>query len=380
MDGLDPTGGMMIANQPLVIDNGSGLLKGGFAGDEEPKSTFRNMVGRPKFEKVMAGAVEGDLFVGEQAEELRGILNCRYALRKGVVVNWMDQEQIWHHLYNVLRISPEEHPVLCTEAPLNPKANREKMAEVFFETFNAPALFVCVQAVLALYASGRTTGVVVDSGDGATHCVPVYQGFALSHAIQRMDLAGKAVTESLMQQMRRHGHVFHTSAESEIMREMKEEICYVAYNPAKEESQHAELQKTWKLPDGQIIHLGAERFRAPELLFQPELVGAEYKGVPGLLFDSIAMSDLDLRKTLYTEIVLSGGSTMLPGFGDRLLNETRKLVPKDCKIRISAPPNRNLSTWVGGSILASLATFKQMWVTKQEYEEEGKAVMHRKTF
>eukprot|EP01071_Lankesteria_metandrocarpae_P000237 Lankesteria_metandrocarpae@DN10375_c0_g1_i1.p1 len=378
----------VIANQPVVIDNGSGVMKAGFAGDDSPKCTFQSFVGRPKHQRVMAGAVEGDVFVGSKAEELRGLLRLKYPLRHGIVEDWNDIETLWANVYSELKINSEEHPVLLTEAPLNPRRNREKAAEVFFDTFHSPALFVSVQAVLALYASGRTTGVVLDSGDGVTHAVPVYEGFALQHAISRSDVAGRDVTHYLCQHLRRIGHVFHTSAEMEIVRSIKESTCYIAFNPHKED--HDEHNKAvvnasqsgypYTLPDGTQIIVGPERYRAPEIMFNPAIIGLEYAGIHEQLGMSIAKSDLDLRKTLYSQIVLAGGSTMFPGFGDRLLNEIRKLAPKDIKIRISAPPERKLSTWLGGSILASLATFKKMWVSKQEYEAEGATVLHRKTF
>lgn len=276
-----------------------------------------------------------------------------------------------------------------TEAPLNPQYNRQKAAEVFFETFNAPALFISPQAVLSLYASGRTTGVVLDCGDGVTHVVPVYESFTLPHAITRMDVAGRDVTEHLQNLLRRSGYNFHTTAEREVVRDIKEKLCYVAYNPAKEEqlqdqrmmssSNPAETTMSYNLPDGTPLKIGAERFRAPEILFHPELIGLEYSGIHDCLINAIMKSDLDLRKTLFSQIVLSGGSTMFPGFGDRLLNEVRKKAPKDMKIRISAPPSRKFSTWTGGSILASLATFKTMWISKAEYEEHGSSIVHRKT-
>lgn len=372
----------VIANQPVVIDNGTGIMKAGFAGEESVKCTFPSYVGRPKHKRVMAGAAEGETFIGSKVEELRGILTLRYPMSHGIVENWNDMELIWRHVYSEMKVIAEEHPVLLTEAPLNPRRNREKCAEVFFETFGSPALFMSAQAILALYASGRTTGVVLDSGDGVTHAVPVFEGFALPHAVMRADIAGRDVTEHLMLQLRHTGHIFHTSAEREVVRQIKEQECYVALNPQKEEQVEHEksAQHPFKLPDGTLIALGAERFRAPEILFHPSIVGLEYPGIHELLAYSINRADLDLRMTLFSQIVLSGGSTTFTGFGERLLNEVRKLAPKDIKIRISAPPERKFSTWIGGSILASLATFKKMWVSKEEYDEDGFPILHKKSF
>jgi len=373
----------VIANQPVVIDNGSGVMKAGFAGEENVKCTFPSFVGRPKHMRVMAGAAEGDTFIGNQAEELRGILTVKYPMAHGIVQDWNDMELVWRHIYSEMKVVAEEHPVLLTEAPLNPRKNREKAAEIFFETFGTPALFVSWQAILSLYASGRTTGVVLDSGDGVTHAVPVYEGFALPHAVTRADIAGRDVTNHLMMLLRHTGQIFHTSAEREIVRTIKEQECHVAFNPAKEEQvehEKASQQHSFKLPDGTLINLGAERFRAPEILFHPNLVGTEYPGIHELLATAINRADMDLRMALFSQIVLSGGSTMFQGFGDRMIHEIRKLAPKDIKIRISAPPERKFSTWIGGSILASLATFKKMWVSKEEYEEDGYTVLHRKTF
>jgi centractin len=375
--------GEVIANQPVVIDNGSGIIKAGFAGEESVKCCFSSFVGRPKHQKVMVGAkAEGEYFIGQKAEELRGILTLKYPLAHGVVQHWDDMELIWRHIYSEMKVNMEEHPVLLTEAPLNPRKNREKAAEIFFETFGCPALFVSAQAILSLYASGRTTGVVLDAGDGVTHAVPVYEGFALPHAVMRSDVAGRDVTEHLMLQLRRTGHVFHTSAEREVVRQIKEKECYVSLNPQKENLEHdkASAQHQFRLPDGNTIALGSERFRAPEILFQPSIVGLEYPGIHELLAFSINRADLDLRMALFSGIVLSGGSTMFDKFGERLLNEIRKLAPKDIKIRISAPPDRKLTTWLGGSILASLATFKKMWVSKEEFEEEGFPLLHKKAF
>jgi len=370
----------VIANQPVVIDNGSGIIKAGFAGDQMPKCRFPNYVGRPKHVRVMAGALDGDVFVGPKAEEYRGLLSIRYPMEHGIVTDWNDMEKIWQYLYSKdqLQTFPEEHPVLLTEAPLNPAKNRERAAEIFFESFNVPALFISMQAVLSLYSTGRTTGVVLDSGDGVTHTVPIFEGFAMPHNIMRVDVAGRDVTRFLRLLLRKEGADFHRSSEFEIVRTIKESVCYLSTNAPRDEVDTEKVQ--YKLPDGSNLDIGQSRFRAPEALFRPELIGEECEGIHECLVYSIQKSDMELRKTLYQNIVLSGGSTLFQGFGDRLLWEVKKLAPKDIKIRISAPQERLYSTWIGGSILASLDTFRKMWVSKKEYEDEGAKVIHRKTF
>ncbi|CAG05409.1 unnamed protein product [Tetraodon nigroviridis] len=395
----------ILANQPVVIDNGSGVIKAGFAGDQIPKYCFPNYVGRPKHVRVMAGALEGDLFIGPKAEEHRGLLSVRYPMEHGIVKDWNDMERIWQYVYSKeqLQTFSEEHPVLLTEAPLNPSINREKAAEIFFETFNVPALFISMQAVLSLYATGRTTGVVLDSGDGVTHVVPIYEGFAIPHSIMRVDIAGRDVSRYLRLLLRKEGYNFNTSAEFEVVRTIKERACYLSLNPQKDETLETEKAQ-YVLPDGSTLNvrskemtcvfplspraklirahfqIGPARFRAPELLFRPDLIGDESSGIHEVLAYAIQKSDMDLRRTLFSTIVLCGGSTLIKGFGERLLTEVKKLAPKDVKIKISAPQERLYSTWIGGSILASLDTFKKMWVSKREYEDDRARAIHRKTF
>ncbi|KNC84742.1 beta-centractin [Sphaeroforma arctica JP610] len=307
-------------------------------------------------------------------------------MEHGIIDNWTDMEKVWQSIYeDHLYVQPEEHPVLLTEAPLNPIKNRTKTLEIFFEKLNVPAMFISLQAVLSLYASGRTTGVVVDSGDGVSHVVPIYDGFAIEHAITRSDVAGRDVTRYLQQLLRKEGVGLHTSAEFQIVREIKEKMCFLypsskgkvdASGRAMDVDNDAEK---YRLPDGEEVSIAHCRHQAPEVLFKPDLIGAEYDGIHNNVLRTINECDRDLRDNLMKNIILSGGTTTTPGFGARLTNELHRSRPGN-DIKVTAPKDRLYSTWVGGSILASLSTFKQMWISHSDYDEYGVQRMVEKLF
>jgi centractin len=361
--------------QPLVIDSGTGSIRVGFSGEDRPKLALPTAVGRPKHTRVMAGgALQGSTFVGPALAEHRGALKLSPAMEHGHVMSWSDLELLWRYAYSGLGAAPESAPLLLTEAPGTPRAQRERAAEILFEALHVPGLCMSPTPVLALYGSGRTTGAVVEVGEGVTSVTPVYEGFALTHAAVRAEYGGREVTDQLALLLRRAGGSLHTSAERETVRAVKESACYVAPLPSVEEG--SVLHRTYAsvsyaLPDGSKLELGPERFRASEVLFKPSLAGLEYGGVPELLAAAIGRSDLDLRRSLLGSVVLSGGATCTRGFGARLLADVRRLSPSDARIRVFAAPERPLLPWIGGSILASLSTFRKLCCTKEAWMEEG---------
>ena len=369
----------------LVVDNGTGLTKAGFAGDDEPRAIFDSIVGRPKHQGVMVGMGQKDSYVGEEALNTND-LTITYPKERGIVTNWDDMEKIWHHtFYNELRVAPEEHPILFTEPPLNPKANREKSTQIIFETFNAPSYYVAIQSVLSLYAGGTTDGIVLDCGYGATYAAPIYEGYCLPHAIFKVNVGGNDITEYLNTMLKENGHTYDSTLKEKltIIRDMKEKLGYVALNYDNELSDKKTEEENYALPDGTNIKLSTERFKCGEALFQPNLAdikGDDIDGIHKILFNSISKCDSGIRNGLYGNLVCAGSSTMFKGFEERLKKELTSLAPDSTTIKIVAPANRKYCAWAGGSILAQLSTFEQMWISKQEYDESGPSIVHRKCF
>lgn len=371
----------------LVIDNGSGMIKAGVGGEEKPRCVFPSVVGRPKSDSVIPGNVKKDLYIGDEAQKMRGVLTVTYPIEHGIVTSWEDMTKIWEHtIVNEIRMEANECALMLTEAPQNPKANREKMIDIAFGNFDVKGFYVGIQAVLAMFSSGRTTGIIVDSGDGVTHTVPIFETYSVPHAVKKIMLAGRDISGNLEHILTERGWNFETTAQFQIVRELKESMCYVSLNykkdmddsPTKEWKE--QFEKPYALPDGNILTIGNERFRAPEVMFQPSLAGKDVPGVHKLTYNSVMECDLDVRKALWENVVLSGGSTMFNNYPERLLQELKTLAPPSINVKVIGQPDRKFAVFVGAASLSSLSSFQNSWITKPEYDENGSAIVHRKCF
>src|SRR4051794_13358875 len=250
-------------------------------------------------------------------------------MENGIVKKWDDMQHLWDFtFYEKLKIDPTGRKILLTEPPMNPLKNRERMCEVMFDHYNFGGVYVAIQAVLALYAQGLSSGVVVDSGDGVTHIVPVYESTVLNHLTRRLDVAGRDVTRNLIALLLRRGYALNRTADFETVRQIKEKLCYVSYDLNLDQRLSEDttvLVESYTLPDGRVIRVGSERFEAPECLFQPHLVDVEQPGIAEFLFNTIQAADVDVRSSLFKAIVLSGGSSMYPGLPSRLEKELKQL-------------------------------------------------------
>merc|ERR1711924_197754 len=314
----------------IVVDNGSGMMKAGCSGEDAPKVTFSSVVGYPKGKSALVGT-EKDFYVGEEAQQKRGILLLKYPLDHGIVNNWDDMEKVWRHTFdNELRM-------------VIPKENRERMTQIIFETFNARRFYVAIQAVLSLYASGRTTGVVVDCGDGVSHTVPIYEGYSMPHAIQRINLAGRDLTDYICKILQESKITLTTTAERESAKKIKEDLCYCSMDFATDVENFAGKEKQFEMPDGTVVTVHNQMIRCPELMFKPSLDGKEMMGLHELTKKTVNDCDLDVRKDLLGNVVMSGGTTMFPNMPERLQAELQGLVPEATKVKVIAPPERMIS-------------------------------------
>jgi len=399
----------------VVIDNGTGYTKMGYAGNSEPSYIIPTMIATNQNSTTSGrgGTSEGvedlNFHIGDEAIANSRSFSVYYPVRHGLVDNWTHMEQYWQHcIFKYLRAEPEDHYFLLTEPPLNPPENREYTAEIMFETFNVPGLYIAVQAVLALAASWTSkqvtertlTGTVIDSGDGVTHVIPVAEGYVIGSSIKHIPLAGRDITAFVQQLQRERGEKIPPADSLEVAKRIKETYSYVCPDIVKEFTKYDKDPAKWfkqykgvnainKQPYS--VDVGYERFLGPELFYNPEIFSSDFlTPLPAVVDAVIQSSPIDVRRGLYKNIVLSGGSTMFKDFGKRLNRDLKRTVDWRIKRseelsggRIKAVPlavkvithhMQRYAVWFGGSMLASTPEFYNVCHTKQQYDEVGPSI------
>ncbi|KAJ7034966.1 actin-related protein Arp3 [Mycena alexandri] len=412
---------------PIICDNGTGYSKVGFAGNSDPSFVFPTAIAtrgsasqqsnapavpsKPGHLASKRGVEDLDFFIGDEA-----LANAKtpgygvhYPIRHGMIDNWDHMERYWEQtIFKYLRAEPEDHYFLLTEPPLNAPENREQTAEIFFESFNIKGLYIAVQAVLALAASwssnrvtDRTlTGTVIDSGDGVTHVIPVAEGYVIGSAIKHIPIAGRDISQFVLNLMRERGEMATVPPEDQlrVASKVKENYSYVCQDIVKEFRKYdAEPYKHFERYEGEHSVTGrtsdTERFLAPEIFFNPEIYSSDFlTPLPEIVDEVIQQSPIDVRRGLYKNIVLSGGSTMFQHFGQRLKRDLKQLVDGRLDARQLASGSLQKSSgvdvdvishkrqrllWFGGSLLASLPEFYTSCHTKAQYDEIGPSICRR---
>eukprot|EP01113_Clastostelium_recurvatum_P042542 TRINITY_DN68_c0_g2_i2.p1 TRINITY_DN68_c0_g2~~TRINITY_DN68_c0_g2_i2.p1 ORF type:complete len:436 (-),score=164.91 TRINITY_DN68_c0_g2_i2:148-1404(-) len=399
----------------VVIDNGTGYTKMGFAGNVEPNYIIPTTIAtnEAKAKQTSAAKKKGvedlDFFIGDEAQANSKSYDMFYPIRHGQIDNWTHMEQFWEQcIFKYLRAEPEDHYFLLTEPPLNAPENREYTAEIMFETFNVPGLYIAVQAVLALAASWTSkavkertlTGTVIDSGDGVTHVIPVAEGYVIGSSIKHIPIAGRDISGFVQQLMRERETTIPPSESMEVAKRVKETYSYVCPDIVKEFAKYDNEPEKWirevtahesvtKKP--YTYEVGYERFLGPEVFFSPEVISSDFlTPLPKVVDDTIQSCPIDTRRLLYKNIVLSGGSTMFKDFSKRLQRDIKraadyrikrseelsggKLKAVPIEVNVISHHMQRYAVWFGGSMLASTPEFYNVCHTKAAYDEYGPSI------
>jgi actin-related protein 3 len=401
----------MTTKPPIVIDNGTGYTKMGYAGNSVPDYIVPTIIANPekKTNVKVSDTADLEFYIGSDAVDKRLNYTVENILSHGIIDDWDNIEKYWQRcFFQWMRCDPEEHYVLLTEPPLNPPENREYTAEIMFETFNVPGMYIGVQAVLALIASRLAkdaekilTGTVIDSGDGVTHIIPVVDGYVIGSCIKHIPLAGSDITKFVMELLRNRNEDIPPEDIKMVARKVKEQFSYVAPDMVKEFLKYDEDPERFKIFEGEHpktkkpykVDIGYERFLGPELFFNPEIYSSQHVSpLPDMIDSTIQLCPIDTRKRLYKNIVLSGGSTMFKDFAKRLERDVNRLCKKrfgeqkskllsnssidlqETEVKVIQHRMQRFAVWFGGSMLGSLPQFYEMAHSKKAYEEFGPSI------
>jgi actin-related protein len=367
----------------VIVDNGTKSIKVGHAGDEAPREVISTLLGHSKFPALDIAMDRCDYSVGEKVYAKRGLFNLVRPIQERRIVDFDIMEKVWHHcFYESLKVDPSQNSVLLTESCEYTDADRRKCGEIFFEYFNVPSLYIGNQGTLGLFSTGNTKGVVLDSGEGGTHVIPIFEGYVSPYSVFKTQVSGRMITDFLFQLMTQNGLTFSKHYDFDIVESIKEQKCYVSTDFTNELREFQLKANTkdliYELPDGETISLNKEQIEAPEILFNTKLVGLEEMGIGELIYRSYFSIDTEIKKTLFDKIFLVGGNTLFPNIAERVSKSIRSFGGSSINFKLHCPAERKFSTWIGGSILACLTPFESMWVTKEEYEEHGPDILNIK--
>ncbi|XP_078533996.1 actin-like protein 7B [Lissotriton helveticus] len=364
----------------IIIDFGTHHCKAGYAGDHKPTYVVSTTVGKHLQATAKTGDNRKESYVGQELLNTELHLKLVNPLQHGIVVDWNCVQDILEYIFKKeMNIAPEEHAALVSDPPLGPITNREKYSEMMFEVFGSPAIHIANQSILSMYSYGRISGLVIETGHGVSYVVPIHEGYMVPNLTKRVDYAGSDVSKYLKQLLNDAGHSF-TDEDLPMMDYMKKKCCYVSLDLDYEMGLPlSDYMVDYELPDGHIITVSKERFLPSEVLFYPSLLAVNQPGLHTLAIGSINRCGAGLRQEMLGNILLCGGSTVLEGFPERFLGEMNKAFPDEVPI-VEASSERKYAVWTGGSVLASLKSFQQLWVSKEEYDEQGPLVIYNKCF
>ena len=371
----------------IIIDNGTESIRIGNAGDEAPRELIPTYVGYSKLPAIDIAIDKCNYKIGQKAFSKRGLLNMVAPIQNRRIVDFEAMEKLWHHsIYEALKTTPDDNSVLLTESCEYSDEDRKKIAEIFFEGFNVPSLYIGNQGALALFSTGSTKGVVLDSGEGGTHIIPVFEGYISPYSILSSPISGKEITKKLLDLFIEKGLTFSRHYDFDLLKKIKEERCYISTDYEKELKDFNEKANTkdvlYSLPDGQTIKMNKEQIQAPELLFDPSslisTLDTKSMGVGELIYRSYFAIDTEIKKTLFDKIVLCGGNTLFPNIAERISKSIKTLGGNSLSFKLYCPAERSQSPWIGGSVLSCLTPFESMWISKQEYEESGPDIINIK--
>ncbi|VDI78410.1 actin-related protein 3 isoform X2 [Mytilus galloprovincialis] len=400
----------------VVVDCGTGYTKMGYAGNTEPQFIVPSAiavkesasVGDKAIQRLGKGVEDLDFFIGDEALSATSY-SVKWPVRHGIIEDWDLMERYMEQvIFKYLRAEPEDHYFLLTEPPLNTPENREYTAEIMFESFNVPGLYIAVQAVLALAASWTSrqvgertlTGTVIDSGDGVTHVIPVAEGYVIGSCIKHIPIAGRDITYFIQQLLREREVGIPPEQSLETAKAIKERYSYVCPDIAKEFAKYdADPSKWMKRFEGMnsitrqqfAVDVGYERFLGPEIFFHPEFSNPDFITPISEVVDTVIQNcPIDVRRGLYKNVVLSGGSTMFKDFGRKMQRDVKRVVdarlkvseelsqgrikPKPIDVQVITHHMQRYAVWFGGSMLASTPEFYKVCHTKADYDEYGPSI------